>query len=188
MSGTRMPSACAAVSAALILPAALRSAGARLALIVSGALLCAGFLLTVGNQILVRILSGSSSGREQIWRTLGPWVDRYPLTGIGFGHHGLLIPEHVLRLTNTTAAHNEYLRLLVELGYPGQALFLLGLMLMFAGRHKGGSRVRIVALLAVFFMYAATDNVFYLSYALFVPLSIAIGMPLLELRKAGKPQ
>lgn len=186
LSGTRMPSACAAASAAIILLTAMRSAGARLALIVSGTLLSAGFLLTAGNQILLRFLSGSSSGRDKLWDALAPWVDRYPFTGVGFGHHGLLIPEHVLRLTNTTAAHNEYLRLLVELGYAGEAVFLLGLLLLFIGcRLRSAAALAVTALLlAVFFLYAFTDNVFYLSYALFVPLCIAIGTPLLA---SGRP-
>jgi O-antigen ligase len=181
MSGTRMPSACAAVSAAIILLAAMRDVGARLALIVSGSTLAGAFLLTAGNQILIRILSGSTSGREKIWGALGPWVERYPWTGVGLGHHGLLIPEHISQLTNTTAAHNEYLRLLVELGYPGEVLFLLGLLLLFFGRRHGSPAAFFctAALLGAFCLYASTDNVFYLSYALFVPLCIVIGMPLL---------
>lgn len=181
MSGTRMPSACAGVSAALILLTGLRSAGARLAMTLAGGAAAVAFLLTAGNQILVRIMSGTSSGREKIWGVLQAWVERYPWTGVGFGHHGLLIPEHVARLTNTTAAHNEYLRLLVELGYVGAPLFLLGLLLLFFGsRQRSPSAFfRAAALLGAFFVYASTDNVFYLSYALFVPLCVALGMPLL---------
>lgn len=187
LSGTRMPSACAAASAALILMTALSSAGARLALAAGGGVLCTGFLLTAGDQILIRILSGSSSGRDKLWDSLAPWVDRYPLTGVGFGHHGLLIPEHVLRLTNTTAAHNEYLRLLVELGYAGEAAFLLGILLLFLGRrlYSRATWPLGVLLLAIFFLYASTDNVFYLSYALFVPLCIAVGAPLRAGRRPG---
>lgn len=182
LSGTRMPSACAAASAAIILLASLRNAGARIALLAAGAIVSSGFLLTAGNQIVVRILSGSSSGREKLWDTLGPWIERHPLSGVGFGHHGLLIPEHVLQHTKSAAAHNEYLRLLAELGYPGAALFLLGLVLLFLGRGLL-TRARLpiaTLLLGVFFLYASTDNVFYLSYALFVPLCISLGMPLLR--------
>lgn len=177
LSGTRMPSLCAAVSTAVILISALPDAGARLALIAVGIVVCTGFLLTAGNQILIRFLSGSASGREKLWDALGPWIDRFPFTGVGFGHHGLLIPEHILRMTNTAAAHNEYLRLLVELGYPGAALFLLGLLFVFLGRRllSVTSLPLPALLLCMFFIYASTDNVFYLSYALFVPLCIAVG-------------
>lgn len=182
MSGTRMPTACAATSAGLILLLAMRSAGARMAFVVSGVALSAAFLLTAGDQILIRFLSGSTSGREKIWGALGAWIDRYPLTGVGFGHHGLLIPDYVTRLTNTTAAHNEYLRLLAELGYIGEGVFLAGMVLLFFAQvRRDAPRAWIctAALTAVFFLYASTDNVFFLSYALFTPLAVALGMPLL---------
>ncbi|HEY8607978.1 MAG TPA: O-antigen ligase family protein [Noviherbaspirillum sp.] len=183
MSGTRMPTACATASVVQILLLSMRSAGARLALIACGSMLSCAFLMTAGSQIVIRILSGSSSGREKIWGALLPWVERYPFTGVGFGHHGMLIPDHVTRLTNTTAAHNEYLRLLVELGYAGETAFLAGMALLFlgaVGRRPPLQFFSALMLLAVFFLYAATDNVFYLSYALITPLCIALGMPRLE--------
>ncbi|SNS14565.1 O-Antigen ligase [Noviherbaspirillum humi] len=189
LSGTRMPTACATASTALILLFAMRHAGARLALMAGGLLIGSVFLLTAGDQILRRIQSGSSSGRDQIWSALARWSDLYPYTGIGFGGHSFVIPYAISRQTSTSAAHNEYLRLLVELGYPGEAVFLAGLLLIFVAalRAPGAAgRCCCLAVLALYFLYAATDNVLYLSYTLFIPLALSLGSPFLGAQGDGR--
>jgi hypothetical protein len=183
LSGTRTPTACALASMVLIVLSSLRSASARIGLVVLGTLLSGVFLATAGEQILIRFISGSMSGREKTWSVLMNWIDSYPVFGIGFGHHGLVIPDHISRMTNSAAAHNEYLRLLVELGYAGSAVFLLGLLLLFLSGLPWQSRRASVLgclLFLIFFVYAATDNALYLSYALFVPLSICLAAASLQ--------
>jgi len=180
LSGTRMPSVCAAASCALVIVGATRGGASRIGIIGLGLTAIVIFLLTFGDQILVRFMSGSTSGREDMWAALGEWIARYPLAGVGFGHHGLLIPESISKLTGTSAAHNEYLRSLVELGYLGAPVFLGSLFLLFVQSSANSlSKITIqtLALVLLVFIYASTDNVFFLSYCLLIPLVISWGPP-----------
>ena len=190
LSGTRMPSLCAAASCGLVLIGAIRGGASRLGLLVAGLILLAGFLLTVGDQILIRFMSGSTSGREGMWEVLNEWILRYPWAGVGFGHHGLLIPESVSKFTRTTAAHNEYLRSLVELGYIGSTVFLSGLFSLFAlstSRRVSGISFQSLILISILFVYASTDNVFFLSYSLFIPIVISWASSSAEDREIKSP-
>lgn len=176
LSGTRMPSVCAAASCALVIVGATRGGASRAGMIGLGLTAAVIFLLTFGDQILVRFMSGSTSGREDMWAALSEWIARYPLAGVGFGHHGLLIPESITKLTRTSAAHNEYLRALVELGYLGAPVFLGSLFLLFAqssANSIGKVSFQTLALVSLVFVYASTDNVFFLSYCLLIPLAIS---------------
>lgn len=180
LSGTRMPSVCAAASCALVIVGATRGGASRIGLIGLGVAAIVIFLLTFGDQILVRFMSGSTSGREDMWAALGEWIARYPLAGVGFGHHGLLIPESIVKFTRTSAAHNEYLRSLVELGYVGAPVFLGALFLLFvqsSARALSQVTLQTLALVLLVFVYASTDNVFFLTYCLFIPLVISWGPP-----------
>ena len=176
LTGTRMPSVCAAASCALVIVGATRGGASRIGIVALGVIVAAAFLFTFGDQILVRFLSGSSSGREDLWRVLEEWIVRHPLAGVGLGHHGLLIPESITRFTRTAAAHNEYLRVLVELGYPGALLFIGGLFSLFvlaSADRAPEIRVRSLLLVGFLFVYAWTDNVFYLTYCLLIAVVIA---------------
>ncbi|WP_114971767.1 O-antigen ligase family protein [Rhodoferax ferrireducens] len=178
LSGTRMPSVCAAASCALVIVGATRGGASRIGFIGLGLTAIVIFLLTFGDQILVRFMSGSTSGREDMWAALGEWIARYPLAGVGFGHHGLLIPESITKITRTSAAHNEYLRSLVELGYLGAPVFLGSLFLLFVQSSANAlSKITLqtLALVLLLFVYASTDNVFFLSYCLLIPLVISWG-------------
>jgi O-antigen ligase len=176
LSGTRMPSVTAAASCALVIVVATRGGASRVGIIGLGLTAAFIFLLTFGDQIMVRFMSGSTSGREDMWAALNEWIVRYPFVGVGFGHHGLLIPESITKVTQTAAAHNEYLRSLVELGYLGAPIFLGSLFLLFV-RSSADSFSKItfqtLALVLLVFIYASTDNVFFLSYCLLIPLVIA---------------
>lgn len=176
LTGTRMPSVCAAASCALVIVGATRGGASRLGIVGLGLTAAVIFLLTFGDQIMVRFMSGSTSGREGMWAALNEWIVRYPLAGVGFGHHGLLIPESITKVTQTSAAHNEYLRTLVELGYIGAPVFLGSLFLLFVQSSANSfSKVSLqtLALVLLVFIYASTDNVFFLSYCLLITLVIA---------------
>jgi O-antigen ligase len=176
LSGTRMPSVAAAASCALVIVGATRGGASRVGIIGLGLTASVIFLMTFGDQIMVRFMSGSTSGREDMWAALSEWIARYPLAGVGFGHHGLLIPESITKVTRTSAAHNEYLRSLVELGYLGAPVFLGSLFLLFVQSSATSfSKITLqtLALVSLVFVYASTDNVFFLSYCLLIPLVIA---------------
>lgn len=176
LSGTRMPSVAAAASCALVIVGATRGGASRVGIIGLGLTAGVIFLMTFGDQIMVRFMSGSTSGREDMWAALSEWIARYPLAGVGFGHHGLLIPESITKVTRTSAAHNEYLRALVELGYLGAPVFLGSLFLLFvqSSAHSIGKvSFQTLTLVSLVFVYASTDNVFFLSYCLLIPLVIA---------------
>jgi O-antigen ligase len=123
----------------------------------------------------MRFQSSSTSGRELIWNIVETWVARYPHTGIGFGHCGAVIPWHVSRFTGTEATHNEYLRLALELGYWGTICFMVGFLAVCMTAIKRFSFEALV-LFGAFFLYAYTDNVFFLTYALLGPLACIHGV------------
>lgn len=178
LSGSRMPSLCAAISSFAILFAALKNWSARAGFAIVGLLIVGVFVLTLGDQILLRFMSHSSSGRDILWAALWEWIQYYPWFGVGFGHHHLLIPSHVTQITGTIAPHNEYIRLAAELGYPGAALFLFGIVLLygFSASHRRPVELWMAFVVtAVHLLYAYSDNVFFLSYCYFGPLAYAYG-------------
>ncbi len=178
LSGSRMPTLCAATSSFAILLISFKSWSARAGFTVAGLLVVGIFLLTIGDQILLRFMSHSSSGRDILWASLQEWIRYYPWFGVGFGHHHLLIPDYVTKITGTIAPHNEYIRLCAELGYPGAVVFILGIILLyfFAATHKRPEDVFMALIVtAVHFLYAYSDNVFFLSYCYFGPMAYAFG-------------
>lgn len=178
LSGSRTPTVVALASAGAVL--FIRFSGVqRIALVVFGGTGLLLFLATAGDQLVMRFMASSSSGRDLIWGIVESWTARYPHTGIGFGHSGAVIPWYVSRITGTEATHNEYLRLSLELGYWGCAAFLgafLGMCIAAVRRFSWEA----LLLFALFFLYAYTDNVFFLTYALMGPLACIQGMRLLR--------
>lgn len=178
LSGSRMPSLCAALSSFAILFVALKSWSARAGFVMAGLLIMGIFLITLGDQILLRFMSHSSSGRDLLWGALQEWIHYYPWFGVGFGHHHLLIPAYVTQITGTIAPHNEYIRLSAELGYPGATLFILGIVFLYffsaTTRHSADFFMAFVVT-ATHLLYAYSDNVFFLTYCYFGPLAYALG-------------
>lgn len=178
LSGSRTPTVVALASAATVL--FMRFSGVqRIALVVLGGTGLVLFLATAGDQLVMRFMASSSSGRDMIWGIVESWTARFPHTGIGFGHSGAVIPHYVSRITGTEATHNEYLRLSLELGYWGCALFLAGFMFMCMAVVRRFSWEGLL-LFSLFFLYAYTDNVFFLTYALMGPLACIQGLLLLH--------
>ncbi|WP_283150421.1 O-antigen ligase family protein [Silvimonas soli] len=183
LTATRMPSVAALVAVSAILFTGLRSGVWRVAILVYGASLLAGFVALFGQQLVTRMEDGGTSGRELIWNSLQASLERYPWTGVGFGHHGLLIPENVSRFTGTVAAHNEFLRFAVELGYIGASLFLLvflGLIARMAFDARNGNRLAFVVSVGMFFLDSYSDNTFTATSCFMVVLAAFSGAALAE--------
>ena len=79
------------------------------------------FLVLFSDQILKRLNSNTMSGRELIWNEVQGYIARYPRLGIGLGHQMDILSANATVMTHTVAAHNEYLRFTVELGYVSPA-------------------------------------------------------------------
>lgn len=183
LSGTRMPAIAAIASALLISLMYFKHGVMRIGVVLSSIVIIGVFLLTVGDQIILRFQFGSDSGRQAIWSIILFWIDFFPFAGVGFGHQSLLIPAEIERLTTTNAAHNEYLRILVELGYPFAIIFFLGIILTFTAhlsRIDKSARFCFYSSLCLYFMYSWTDNTLLVSYALLIPIAIAIGSALIQ--------
>ncbi|MBB3938022.1 O-antigen ligase family protein [Aureimonas phyllosphaerae] len=127
--------------------------------------------LILGERIAARFESESSSGRDLIWGALQAVLDMYPMFGIGLGHQTVVIPENVAERAATIAAHNEYLRLALEIGYVGAYAFFFFLIVIFLRLMYQASKYRtpaFVVMVASFFIYCFTDNVISSNTSVFV--------------------
>ncbi len=68
----------------------------------------------------------SSDGRVQIWKDTVKLIAAYPLTGCGLGAYerGLFAFKTVAPINTVDFAHNDYLQILAELGFPGFLLVI----------------------------------------------------------------
>jgi O-antigen ligase len=113
---------------------------------------------------LQHLMSTSLSNRDLIWAVLRRHLDAHPWFGVGLGNQQLLMYEGLrARGAGTMAGHNEYLRIAVELGYPGAILFfLLNWTICFLVWKSPWVRKDPIFLVCVvtFYLYALTDNAF----------------------------
>jgi O-antigen ligase len=104
----------------------------------------------------------NTSGRNVIWTIMLNAYNVNPIFGRGLGTGAiLLLDERDTNLVHAAAAHNEYIRLLVDAGIVGLMIFILGIGSMIvsesrgiptsAGRYLGG-------FFAAFAIYSFTDN------------------------------
>jgi O-antigen ligase len=70
-----------------------------------------------------RIGSSGMNGRDIMWPYLTTLGNENYWTGIGFGHQYFATPHSITILLGSSASHNDYLRLFVELGFPGSVFF-----------------------------------------------------------------
>jgi len=119
------------------------------------------FLLFSDNY-LSRVGGSGGSGREIIWDyLLGEYALHFSDWGAGFGHQYILMPEDISARTSTVAAHNEYIRILLELGFWGSILFWLGFVLFFVGlyvKSLSASKNEIILALLLFLLFSYFDN------------------------------
>jgi len=114
-----------------------------------------------GEQLLTRALSNDEKSRDVMRHFLAHYVDTYPEFGIGLGHQYTIISRDLIVQIGAVAAHNEYLKYLVELGWVGASLFGLGWLWLFAATWASPINIRRTVYLAcviAFLIYSATDN------------------------------
>src|SRR5262249_14775469 len=130
-------------------------------LILGGLVAVPAALAIVGEFLLTRALSYDEKSRDVMRRFLEHYVDAYPDFGIGLGHQYTIVTRELTVQIGAVAAHNEYLKYLVELGWIGGLLFALGWIWLFAATWRSSIMVRgllyLICVLA-FCLYSATDN------------------------------
>ena len=150
----------------------------KLTVMIAGLIVGGVFLATFGDALLARALSGDQKGRELIRPFLLGIHDMYPYFGVGFGHQYTLVPRDLVVKTGTIAAHNEYIKYLVELGQVTGALFALGWLMLFAATCRSSlnrSKVVYVVMISAFLLYSLTDNTFVRNEVSFLLVIAAYG-------------
>lgn len=110
--------------------------------------------------VLKRLLSSNDNGRNLIADYIHSLLDQYPWTGIGFGHQYWSTPREVQIAIGSAAAHNDFLRILVELGYVGGALFFFLLVASCLRATMRGGRFNAIAFAGflAFLLLMRSDN------------------------------
>jgi hypothetical protein len=174
LTGARAPLAYAAIvvgGSLMFAPGAAVPLAHRLILVVVGIVAVPAVLLlgeTYSSLRLFEVLDagegGHMSGRDLLWPMFEAAAARAPWFGWGIGSGNLVIPRDGLlaHLLGTFAAHNEYLRLLVEGGYVGRTLLLLLFVLWTVSHTSRLPRLERLVMRLIFVTYSAhavTDNV-----------------------------
>ncbi len=173
LTGARAPLAYAVVVTGLTL-AFVRSAAfprrLRILLILLAACLLPVLAVLVPELSMVRLFNllgaeaGNFSGRDLLWPPFEQVAAASPWFGWGIGAGNAVIPpdSELARMIQTLAAHNEYLRMLVEGGQIGRGLLIV-LFVLWVGQHtRCLCRTDKVIMRLVFLAFAAhayTDNV-----------------------------
>jgi O-antigen ligase len=104
------------------------------------------------------------SGRELLWPNFEHAAAGSPWLGWGVGAGSFILPEGdpVVKLLQTSAAHNEYLRVAVEGGQFGRSLLVLWMFLwvrQHTVRLRPSDRAIMRLVFVAFAVHAFTDNV-----------------------------
>jgi O-antigen ligase len=119
------------------------------------------YMAFFGKNLLIRLQSHSLMGRDLLWAALGRALAAHPWFGVGLGNQQRLIPASLTEKTGTIAAHDEYLRIAVELGYPGAFLFFaltVGIFLMVWNSTWVRRDPIFLVCVVAFYVYCLTDN------------------------------
>lgn len=131
-------------------------------LMIAGAGLVAGLamLAVVWENLVTRLLESGDSGRTVMWDYLREVIAQYPDFGIGFGHQFFTTPRHISVMVGSPSAHNDYLRLAVELGTVGMYIFyaLLTAAVVRACFRYGYRSIEGVLVYGGFLFLSNTDN------------------------------
>lgn len=151
-------------------PAPVMPLGRRALLLLSAAITASSLLVGAGALSSLRVFNllladvGDLSGREELWPYFEQAAARSPWFGWGLGAGNVVVPQdsEVVLLMHTWAAHNEWLRILVEGGQLGRAA-LVALFALWAWRHTRplsfAERVVMRLVFVAFACHAYTDNV-----------------------------
>lgn len=137
--------------------------------------------------MLERIENSGLSGRDILWEFVIYMINRYPEFGIGFGHQFLSTPQDIINMTSTWSAHNEYLRIALEVGIIPSVFFFFFMFLTFLSPMVYYKKLDIFYVSAVFlfFLSCATDNAISSPY-MFLYLISAYFVYALESRSLGE--
>ncbi|WP_294355627.1 O-antigen ligase [uncultured Sphingomonas sp.] len=126
---------------------------------------------------LRRLVTSTDNGRNEMAAYLHTLAERYPWTGIGFGHQYWQTPQNIVVVVGSPAAHNDFLRLTVELGVVGAGLFYLALTaaMLRAGWRDGALNITALAAWIGFLLLSHSDNA--LATPAYFPLLIVCVLP-----------
>ncbi len=137
------------------------SRNAKIQLSLAGAVASLVLVPLVWLRYADRFTKSGDNGRDFMWDWLHSMSDRYPNFGIGFGHQFWSTPPELLAHFSSAAAHNDYLRLLVELGWFGvfafYGLFIVTVLVVWSSK-VGRRDYSIIVTLAGFLLLSSTDN------------------------------
>lgn len=170
----------------------------RMMLSVAGMFAAFAMLAVVLERLTARFTGSGLNGRDLLWQFLWTVHDDHPYAGIGFGHQFFVVPDRLQVLTGTAAAHNDYLRLLVELGWFGVFVFYLVLVLMIVRlltrRSERAGTIMVLAFTG-YLILSYSDNVIaglpYMVLLFVAYLTAANRSPVkaasVDAQKAGRP-
>lgn len=184
-----------AISILMLIGLAIRQQrGRRLPLVMGGLLIMGtvGYLLITAyppfrdrflggdNAVEFGGLSLNTSGRSNIWDALSQSASSAPWFGHGPGSSVELVTKLYAPITQP---HNEYLRILHDLGIVGMILFAIGMLALLCAIVRRAvtedASVHWAALLATVavLLAATTDNVFVYPFVM-LPLGVLVGLSL----------
>jgi len=184
LSGTRMPSLLAVLLAGLMIFFASKETlkgAAKINLFLLGLVFVSVVMVFYWPQLEARMFAQTSdsavnlSGRDEIWSYFLAAFYESPVFGKGVGA-GVVLLEDVV-IYSSHAAHNEYLRLLVDGGVVGLLLYIGGVVVHMAIIAKHLTRDEKVLIFGFFFLlaiYSLTDNALTAPPTLVMGLVIAI--------------
>lgn len=146
--------------------------------LLTGGLLALPFFAAIAVPFALRRLATSTdNGRNAMAAYLQTLVDQYPWTGVGFGHQYWQTPRDVVVRVGSAAAHNDYLRLTVELGAIGMILFFIfmSISVMRGAMRTGAINRTVIAAWGGFLLIARSDNA--LATPAYFPLLIVCMLP-----------
>jgi len=178
LSGSRMAFIVSVAVTGFVVLAQRKNFLFRFLVVVYGSAALGAFLVVFSDQIINRLMSQTLSGREMIWNEVQGYIARYPKLGIGLGHQMDILSLNATVMTHTVAAHNEYLRFTVELGYIGATVFALLffsmlVVLMRSPRMRQPATFGVVAV--AFLIFSFTDNTFSVPHVFMLLVGAMIG-------------
>lgn len=125
------------------------------------------FIAVFGEVLVARMENSGLNGRDVLWNYMNALSEKYKSFGIGLGHQYIMIPDKITNVTSTVAAHNEYIRLKLELGTVPFYIFIslyLGALVALINSKLCANRVELFVGFAAFMMNAFVANSFSSAY------------------------
>lgn len=178
LSGSRMAFVVGVCVTGFVMLAQRKNFLFRFVIVVYGTAALGAFLVLFSDQILKRLNSNTMSGRELIWNEVQGYIARYPRLGIGLGHQMDILSANATVMTHTVAAHNEYLRFTVELGYVGAtvfALLFLSMLIVLITSPRMRQPVTFAVACIAFLIFSFTDNTFSVPHVFMLLVGALMG-------------